>query len=214
MKKLAISITAYLFALILIVLQVGYGIAKMGDGGNVQAVGMTLASESEASDKTDDGNASSFLPVTSVSSYDAREFKAGDFTIEIPSIGLVKEVTPNVDPRSKDIYAPVIEKTVAHGMFTKFPDETTVEGRGNVYLFAHRDGSSAFFARVGELKNGDKIILKFLGETYTYEVYDAFIVLPTDTFVYTGESSEPTVTLQTCNNGVKERLIVKARLVG
>lgn len=208
MKKLVVSITSFAFALALLTLQVGYGIAKMNMDGNVQAAGTTLANESDGGEPS-----AAILPSTSSPAIETREFKSGDFVIEIPSIGLSKEVTPNVDPRSKDVYGPVIEKTVAHGMFTKLPDETDSDGRGNVYLFAHRDGPAAFFARLGELDKGDKIYLQFLGATYTYQVYDSFIVLPTDTYVYTGESSEPTLTLQTCNNGVKERLIVKARLI-
>lgn len=208
MKKLIISITSFFIALILLVLQVGYGILRNSIDGKVSATSQTLVDESGIIEET----SISPLAVTG-DKLETSEFKKEDFIIEIKKIGLKKEVTPNVDPRDKKIYGPVIEESVAHGMFTKLPDETVDDGMGNVYLFAHRDGKYAFFARLGELENGDKISLYFLGKIYIYVVYDSFIVLPTDTYVYTSFAEEPTLTLQTCNNGVKERLIVKARLV-
>ena len=138
---------------------------------------------------------------------------SNEFKIEIPSIGLSKEIETNVDPREKEIYGPVIEQKVAHGMFTKLPDETAAKDSGNVYLFAHRDGDSPFFSRLGELEVGETIYVYYGGKKYIYGVSEYFIVDPKDTSVYTGDSPSPTLTLQTCNNGIKERLIVRADLI-
>ncbi len=207
MRKLFISIISFVFALSLVALQVGYGIAKEDLQGKVLAT-----NEVEENIETSGTILTGMLP-DSNEGKETGVLTSKDFIIEIPRINLKKEVEPNVDPRDKNIYGPVIEEKIAHGMFTKFPDETEDKGKGNVYLFAHRDGPHGFFNRLGELETGDTINLTFLGKTYVYEVNTSFIVDPDATYVYTGQSDTPTLTLQTCNNGIKERLILKADLI-
>lgn len=139
------------------------------------------------------------------------QLRIDHFRIVIPRIGVGKDIQANVDPSKRDVYLPVIEKVVAHGKYTRLPYQATKEG--NVYLFAHRDGSHGFFHRLGELRNGDVINIEFNESTYVYEVYKSFVVDPSDVWVYTGESEVPALTLQTCENGNAQRLIVKAKLV-
>lgn len=139
-----------------------------------------------------------------------------EFFLSIPSIGLNKQVKRNVDPADKRIYGDVIEKYIAHGKYTRLPKGATEDG--NVYLFAHREGfiggrDVGFFRRLDELGKGDRAIINFDGGTYTYKFRESFIVDPLDTYVYTGYSKSPTLTLQTCNNGEEERLIVRFDLV-
>ncbi|MFQ5493509.1 MAG: sortase [Candidatus Dojkabacteria bacterium] len=135
----------------------------------------------------------------------------GGFYLEIPAIGLKKRVVPNVDPTRRGAYLPVIDENVAHGRYTRLPDQATKSG--NVYLYAHRDGHAGFFNRLDELRNGAKIEIFYNGETFTYKVFRSFVVNRKDTWVYTAQSPSPTLTLQTCENGSEDRLIVKARLV-
>jgi LPXTG-site transpeptidase (sortase) family protein len=135
---------------------------------------------------------------------------SGEFILSIPRIALKKEVVANVDPSDKAVYLPVIERKVAHGRYTMLPSQATENG--NVYLFAHREGSGNFFARLGELVTGDRIEVRFSGRTYLYTVSEKFVVGAKDTWVYTGTSALPTLTLQTCENGNTHRLIVKALL--
>lgn len=144
------------------------------------------------------------------------EVKSSEFRLEIARLGISHAVTPNVDPRDKAIYGPVIEQQVAHGMFTRLPDQATLAG--NVYLFAHRNGSAngkniGFFHRLNELRTGDQAVVQYHGRKYTYEYREQFVINPTDTWVYTGESDTPTLTLQTCENGETKRLIAKFLLI-
>lgn len=142
--------------------------------------------------------------------------EAKGFKLRIPSIGLEHNVTENVNPARESIYGPVIEQSIAHGQYTRLPDEATVDG--NVYLFAHRTGNIngrdiGFFNRLDELGKGDKAYVSYAGKTYVYEAYKSFVITPEDTWVYTGQSDFPSLTLQTCENGEEQRLIVKFKLV-
>ena len=134
-----------------------------------------------------------------------------DFRISIPEINLDMPVQADVDPADPAVYLPVIQQEVAHGLYTMLPDQATHDG--NVYLFAHRDGSSGFFHRLNELGNGDLIKLRYQGKIYSYSVYQSFIINSSDVWVYTADAQKPTLTLQTCENGTLQRLIVKAELV-
>jgi LPXTG-site transpeptidase (sortase) family protein len=138
------------------------------------------------------------------------------FRLIIPSIGVDKQVIANVHPGSKSSYEPVIQNYVAHGKYTRLPDEATTQG--NVYLFAHRDGyvngrDIGFFKRLNELKQADQAILEYAGKKYVYEFRTSFVIDPKATWIYTAESKYPTLTLQTCENGIQNRLIVKLELV-
>lgn len=139
-----------------------------------------------------------------------------EFTLSIPSIGLQHRVIENVNPGNEAIYGPIIEKYIAHGQYTRLPEEATTDG--NVYLFAHREGvkngrNIGYFKNLDKIREGDKAIIKYDGKTYTYTAYTSFVISPRDTWVYTDESNLPTLTLQTCENGESMRLIVKFRLV-
>ncbi len=133
-----------------------------------------------------------------------------NFALEIPSINLKHDIWANTDPRYKEEYIPVLDQYIAHGKFTLLPDEATKDG--NVYLFAHRsnyDGKqNGFFANLDKIKPGDIAYIYYNGITYTYSFRTSKIVEPSETSVYTSQSDTPTLTMQTCNNGLKERLIL------
>jgi LPXTG-site transpeptidase (sortase) family protein len=149
------------------------------------------------------------LPATSVNADNG-------FRLEIPKIGINRKVVENVDPADEAVYGQVIAQDIAHGKYTKLPDEA--QQQGNVYLFAHRDGyangnSIGFFKRLNELNLGDKAFVYYAQKKYTYELVKSFIVTPQDTWVYTGRSSFPALTLQTCEKGEELRLITQFKLI-
>ena len=69
------------------------------------------------------------------------------------------------------------------------------------------------FGKLSEASNGDEILLKDLsGNTVTYIVYNKYVVEPTGvscTSQLTNGARE--ITLITCTNQGKKRLVVKAR---
>lgn len=141
-----------------------------------------------------------------------------EFFIEIPKIGLRRDIQANVDPTKPEIYFPVMENFVAHGLGTSFPNEKN----GNVYLFAHSKQATGsetpdggWFTQIDQLVPGDQILLHYNGMIYTYTVKTSFVVDPFETGVYTNKSPFPgknAVTLQTCypRGDTSARLIVEA----
>ena len=83
---------------------------------------------------------------------------------------------------------------------------------GNYCIVGHNYKNTKFFSKLNELSNGDEIELTDLtGRTLRYRIYDSYIVEPTDvscTSQLTRGKKE--VTLITCANNGKQRLVVKA----
>lgn len=86
---------------------------------------------------------------------------------------------------------------------------------GNYCIVGHNYRSGKMFGRLSMLKNGDTVDLTDLsGNTLTYSVYNIYVVDPDDvscTSQITNGARE--MTLITCTNGGKQRLIVKCREV-
>lgn len=86
---------------------------------------------------------------------------------------------------------------------------------GNFCIVGHNYRNSMFFSKVPKLKNGDKIkITDLSGRTITYEVYDKYKVKPSDvdcTSQLTEGRTE--ITLITCTDNNKQRVVVKARAI-
>ena len=97
---------------------------------------------------------------------------------------------------------------------TKFwgPDPNTV---GNFCVVGHNYRNTKFFSKVPTLENGDVIeITDASGKTLRYSVYNKYEVVPEDlscTSQLTNGKKE--ITLITCTNDSKKRVIVKASVV-
>ncbi len=139
------------------------------------------------------------------------------FYIRIDKINLFKPVVKNVDPRYKEVYVESWKTGVSHGKFTSTPEKI-----GNVYLFAHSvsdvskmNEENAWFTEIDLLSENDEIILYYEGKKYSYQVSKIYSVEPTATGVYTGVSSVPKVTLQTCGpprGSINSRYMVEGLL--
>ncbi len=87
---------------------------------------------------------------------------------------------------------------------------------GNYCIVGHNyDGKDIFFGKLHKLANGDIVELQDkTGRVLKYKVYNTFIVQPTDvacTSQLTNGKTE--MTLITCSEGGKTRLIVKCRAI-
>ena len=86
---------------------------------------------------------------------------------------------------------------------------------GNYCIVGHYYENGKMFGKLHKLKNGDKAELTDLsGNTLKYQVYNKYVVEPTDTrctSLLTEGRKE--LTLITCTNGGKQRLVVKLRQV-
>lgn len=86
---------------------------------------------------------------------------------------------------------------------------------GNYCIVGHYYENGKMFGKLHKLKNGDKAELTDLsGNTITYQVYNKYVVQPTDTRCTSQlTDGRKELTLITCTNGGKQRLVVKLRQV-
>lgn len=85
-----------------------------------------------------------------------------------------------------------------------------INHKGNIAIVAHNYNDNRFFGRLSELEIKDKItILSFDNIEYTYTVYDIFETEENDVSVLKNNKYYE-LTLITCNNINKKRLIIKS----
>ncbi len=84
---------------------------------------------------------------------------------------------------------------------------------GNFCIVGHNYRSDKFFSHVPELHIGNNIeITDLTGQTIIYKVYDKYVVEPDDTDCTTQRTNGlKEITLITCTDDSKQRVIVKAR---
>lgn len=84
---------------------------------------------------------------------------------------------------------------------------------GNFCIVGHNYRSDKFFSHVPELRIGNNIeITDLKGRTIVYKVYDKYVVDPDDTDCTTQRTNGlKEITLITCTDDSKQRVIVKAR---
>lgn len=116
-----------------------------------------------------------------------------------------------------NVYYPILSETTTELLKTspcKFwgadPNEV-----GNFCIVGHNYRNTKFFSKVPTLEYGDIIeITDLSGKTMQYSVYDNHIVEPDDTSDTTQVTNGRTeITLITCTNDSKKRVIVKATAI-
>lgn len=86
---------------------------------------------------------------------------------------------------------------------------------GNLSIAGHNNYDGTMFGKTKELEIGDAVELTDLTkQTIRYQIYQKFTTNPNDVSVLqTEDKSVREVTLITCTNGNKERLILKAKQI-
>ena len=127
----------------------------------------------------------------------------GEFVahIQAPKIGLDQYVVQGVGLAD-------LRKGPGHYPETPLPGE-----QGNAAIAGHRTTYGAPFNRLGELVDGDEILVTTLKGNFTYRVARIHVVKPSQVEVL-NPTPTPTLTLTTCHPkySAKERLIVVAHL--
>ncbi|MDD5552083.1 MAG: class D sortase [Candidatus Pacebacteria bacterium] len=137
-----------------------------------------------------------------------------NFGIKIDKINVFAPIVKNVDGANKNIYKRELKKGVAHMKGTAFPGEGS-----NIFIFGHSSSEigwgkyAKIFAKLGELKVGENIIIYYKNKKYHYEVFDKEIIEKTEISV-TKPTKKEQLTLMTCwpIGTAKKRLIIKAKL--
>ena len=120
--------------------------------------------------------------------------------IEIPVIDLEYPILEKTTPSS-------IEQSVAI-MYT----ENGLNQPGNTVIVGHNYRSGAFFGKNDRLKEGDKVYIKDnSGNRIKYNIYNIYETSPDDSdFIRRDTKGKREISLQTCTNNSKGRLIIWA----
>ena len=136
----------------------------------------------------------------------SEDIKIDDYTV----VGII--TIPKID-----LKYPILDRTDNKGMklsITKFWGNELNE-IGNVTFAGHHNRDGTMFGKTKYLEKGDIIqITDKKNRTVDYEVFDYYIIDPNDvSCVESVDGNTKEVTLITCSNGNKKRLITKAREV-
>lgn len=121
------------------------------------------------------------------------------YFIQIPKIGAQAPIILNVDPWNSKEYLQKLQKGVALAKDSAIPGES-----GTSYIFAHSSDVpwrisryNTVFFKLGELKNGDEIIIVKNGEKLKYKVVDKKEVWPNQV-QFLKDFTNDQLILQTC----------------
>lgn len=125
----------------------------------------------------------------------------------------IRRVAAVLEIEKIDIFYPVVQEMTDENLKiapTKLygPEANEI---GNFCIVAHNYHNEAHFSRLKELENGDIVNLTGRnGEKIKYSVYDKYEINPKDLACLSQETNEKKeVTLITCTNDSKRRLVVK-----
>lgn len=121
-------------------------------------------------------------------------------TMDIPATNFHYPILKDVTPES-------IEKSVA------MLCGAGINQVGNTVIIGHNFRNGLFFSNNKKLKNGDKIyVTDNSGNKLTYTIYNKFETTPEDADFYTRDTQgKPELTLSTCTDNSKARIIIFAR---
>ena len=135
--------------------------------------------------------------------YDFTNVNAGDeiAIINIPSIKLNTVVVESIEKQYLKHYVCHFENSAMPGQY------------GNFSLAGHSSYRyNEVFNELHKISLDDEIIIKTLNNKFTYVVKDIFEVNPEDTYVLDQDNETKELTIVTCTNNGKNRLIVKAKI--
>lgn len=119
--------------------------------------------------------------------------------LEIKSIGLK---APIVDGEENLDY-----------VVAKYRSSANLGQAGNVILAGHNNMKGSIFKNLYKVKIGDIIEIKTDNNIYKYKLTERVIVNPSDSSLLTQDISKKEITLITCINRAKERLILKGKII-
>lgn len=134
---------------------------------------------------------------------DFTNVKAGDeiAIINIPSIKLNTVVVESIEKQYLKHYVCHFENSAMPGQY------------GNFSLAGHSSYRyNEVFNELHKISLEDEIIIKTLNNEFTYVLKDIFEVDPEDTYVLDQDNEKKELTIVTCTNNGKNRLIVKAEI--
>lgn len=218
-KKKKMYKIQFVISLILVVLFSGWYIYSEIDKNACEAVSKDILSNISIKDNNDDTRSEKPLVVA----MDDTEVVENTQTNNI-SDGIYKDQSGNIYKYESILNIPKLK--IEYPVLTDTSDELlkislnkfwggSPNSVGNYCIVGHNYKSGKMFGKLSQISNGDKVQLTDLsGKTVEYQVYNKYIVYPEDvacTSQITNGLKE--ITLITCTNGGKQRLIVKCKAI-
>ena len=125
-------------------------------------------------------------------------------------IGYIELEKTNIEyPILLDVSPGALETSVG----VMYPSNPTLNQPGNVVIIGHNYRNGLFFSNNKKLSIGDKIyVTDNDGNKIEYTIYNKFETTPEDTSFYQRDTAgKPELTLSTCTDDSKARLIIFAR---
>ncbi|MBO3424430.1 class D sortase [Clostridium perfringens] len=95
----------------------------------------------------------------------------------------------------------------------KYKNSPNFGENGNVILAGHNNMKGAIFRNLYKVKIGDIVEVQKENEVFKYKITEREIVEPNDPSLLSQDLSKKEITLITCTNRAKQRLILKGELV-
>ena len=127
------------------------------------------------------------------------------------------EVIGTIDIPATNLNYPVLAKVTKKSLETAvaalYPEKAVLNTEGNVVIVGHNYRNGSFFSNNKKLVLGDKVYITDLeGNKVTYVIYNIFEASETDTSFYNRDTNgAKEITLSTCTDDSKARLIIQAK---
>lgn len=123
--------------------------------------------------------------------------------ITIDKTGVKEPILDQVTPEALDTAVAVL-----------YPSNPKLNQPGNVVIIGHNYRNGKFFSNNKNLSTGDKIKIKDgAGKELTYTIYQKFTTTEEDTSFYARDTKGAIeITLSTCTDDAKQRIIILARV--
>lgn len=95
----------------------------------------------------------------------------------------------------------------------KYTNGVDFGGYGNVILAGHNDMGGSIFRDLRYLDKGDVVTIVTKTGKFKYQVYGKTVVLPTEVSVLDSDPTVQELTLITCTDRAKKRVIIKCHLI-
>lgn len=115
---------------------------------------------------------------------------------------------------SINLKAPIVDgEENLNYVVAKYKNSPKFGENGNTILAAHNNMKGSIFKNLYKVKIGDTVEVQKDNELFRYKITQREIVEPNDPNLLTQDLSKKEITLITCTNRAKERLILKGEMV-
>ena len=115
---------------------------------------------------------------------------------------------------SINLKAPIVDgEENLNYVVAKYKNSPNFGENGNTILAAHNNMKGSIFRNLYKVKIGETVEVQKDNELFKYKITQREIVEPNDPSLLTQDLSKKEITLITCTNRAKQRLIVKGELI-